>query len=236
MPMISNFSDWLNDWYFRLQLILLCCVIITTAVTGLTTIAGMISNKRQSEQLEAEKRTRLELEQSLLPRQIAVLHHEGQFNIDALKRYAGTQMIIKVLPDVEATRAATYLVGVATAAGWKLLRFERSEGLADLFSDGVSVESYTSPHAEDERSPDEAKDEESSQAAANAMVAFLESHHWQARRFPTENKDRGNVPVNCVIIRVGFKPSQYLIPLAEKDLMKWFDRFKADTFKPKTEP
>lgn len=48
---INAMLDLVSDWYSALQWLLLGCLLLTTLVTGLTTIAGIVSNKRQSDQI-----------------------------------------------------------------------------------------------------------------------------------------------------------------------------------------
>jgi hypothetical protein len=90
-----------------------------------------------NQKLEAERRTRLEIEKEISPRAVMVISKDGKMNIDPLKPFAGTQVILESIPDAEPRRAAETLGYAVQAAGWKIVPSAPSD---KNINDGVLVE------------------------------------------------------------------------------------------------
>ncbi len=219
---VSWVSSVLADWYWALQALSLVLLSITIPVGFLTIIAGREANRRQSLEIETRRKEnlateqrlgeeqdkRLELEKTLAPRSIPYKFDRGKTNIDELRPFAGTQVIFKVLPDIEAVRAANNIAWLLREAGWTISGIEADSSLGEEgFFDGVVIFSYRAPGAVASiPSPEEQRDEDRSRAAADAVSAFLTSNDWKAMWFPWK---RGVLPRNTIRINVGFKPSPY---------------------------
>jgi hypothetical protein len=91
-----------------------------------------------------------------------------------------------------------------------VLKFEPNPKLNVGHLDGVTVQPYSS------RSKDEQdlRDAQFSNAAANALLAFLDSNNWDAV------KSRGwtNIAPNTIKISVGLKPLTYFQEKGWKDM------------------
>jgi len=85
------------------------------AVTAQEELRGQ--NLATESRLEEERRTRLELEKTLAPRQISLEIDHGKTNIDPLRRFAGIHMIVEYLPEAEPIRAAENIVWLTQEAG-----------------------------------------------------------------------------------------------------------------------
>lgn len=184
--------------------------------------------------LEAERRTRLELEKSLNPRSLAYIGEQaiftdpsmlasvtglrGKSNIDPLKPFAGTNVILQYLPDAEASRAAGSIASIIKAAGWNVTELSARPELIGEYFDGVVVWAHrprtpagSFPNTEQERA------KMWSDGAAASVVLFLRSNNWQA---DLRGVGKGEVPINTVKIMVGFKPNPYFQPQVVKDFRK----------------
>lgn len=174
-------------------------------------------------ELEKERKTRLELEQSLTPRQIALVASKaGKLNIDPLKPFAGIQMFVEILPDAEAERAAGNIIWLTKKAGWNLSSAMFNPELKGPFFDGVIVMPYMAPRRRLSKPPfwteEEYAAEEFSREAAEELVNFLKSNNWSAHIGMIFPKRDGEIPLRSVKITVGFKPSPYFRPQWVKEL------------------
>jgi hypothetical protein len=164
--------------------------------------------------LEQERRTRIELEKSLRPRELyAITYTDGTDNFDNLKELKGTEFEVEAISDFEARKAASDIVFILEAAGLKVL----CTGVTDqLVVDGVTVEQYLSPTATER---DEIGNEMHSGVAARIFQEFLNDNDWVANGTPAK---RGDLKPNELRIRVGYKPSPYFsqIPQWAKELEK----------------
>lgn len=215
-------------------------VLTAVALIG-QVIAGRALAREQAEtilrmgtDLEKEKITRLELEKSLAPRQIALIGEGGKTNIDSLKPFAGMQVVLKVLPDAEASRAASNILWLLQNAGWNVASVEYDPSINTGFFDGVVIEPYKAakkpePPAEAPRdlrsilpTEQEYNDQRKSEDAVDAVVEFLKSNSWAARRFPGKS---GELAPNTIKISVGFKPYPYFDSEESKEAKKREEEF-----------
>ncbi len=117
---------------------------------------------------------------------------------DPLQHFATTQVIIEFVPDAEARRAAINLAKTLTSAGWYVIKF--SAGSYD-FADGVEVQPSQATPADF-----------TSDNTAGALVRFLHSFNWEAKRgWPVDEhfnpiRDPKIIPPKGIRIRVGLYP------------------------------
>lgn len=165
--------------------------------------------------VEKEKTTRLELEKSLAPREIVMAMGGGKATSDPLKPYAGIHVILHILPDAEADRAARSIVMMTKFAGWKITETAYKPELNAGIYDGVVIEPYWAA-TESHPNPtiEEQKAHNFSMEAAEALVDFLRANNWQARIQPTTL----DVPQNTVRINIGFKTSPYFVAPVFKEM------------------
>jgi hypothetical protein len=192
------------------------------------------SNIASQRDLEAEKIKRVEMEKSLAPRQLPLtakytdskgIWHETNF--ESIRPFAGIQVMIRVLNDAEAERAASGIIELCRMAGLKVIGVERRNDMNTGFFDGVIVEPYDPRVSMPKNaSHDELiklqRDEDISRAAAEAMVEVLVSNAWQARTFPSDK----SIPPLTIRVSVGFKPTPYFDrdPQWEKDMTDSSDK------------
>jgi hypothetical protein len=207
-----------ETWYFWLSWLAIGFVGLSVMTSFGALYASRAVNRRQTEQvlkleaaniaaqreLEAERKTRLEMEVDVAPRLIPLIDHGGVTNIDDLKPYTGTELVIEYAPDSEAQTAAKNIQDVTQAAGWKLTKADCPSDLIG-FNDGVDGVVVT-PYRPD--NPDPTPDELRSKRAAEALVAFLELNKWKAR---LSGGHRGELSPNAVKVQVGFKPMPYFL-------------------------
>ena len=195
MPTILNPFSWsLDNWFTALQA-------MSAVILGLTVAIGYMVNRRQALEIarareeagkannsaaqatlraEEEGRKRAELERSIAPRVLGVAIDGDVESIGSLRAFAGMQVIIEVIPEFEAQRAAGNIVWVLRNTGWNIINVSTNPNLRD----GVLVEPYfpflnVSP--EHPFGPDEQRrDERRAREAADALVNFLKSNNWVA--------------------------------------------------------
>jgi hypothetical protein len=181
-------------------------------------------NLATEDRLGKEQDKRLELEASLAPRQIPYIKAGDTENIGPLRPFAGMQVILRFLPDAEASRAASNVAGLLSAAGWKIVSVEPSPEVNEGYFDGVVIEPYSaakSPNLPkmpeltftEEQQADQQR-ERRAKDAVEAVVDFLQSNNWQAR-FAWSH--RGELPPDTVRVTVGFKPNPYFDPQLVKE-------------------
>jgi hypothetical protein len=144
-------------------------------------------------------------------------------SIDPLKLFGGRQAIIGFVPDAEARRAALSIYGSLDRAGWKIIRISPLDGIED----GVEIQPYTAPTPTSGSSAEWYplwQSEIRSSNAADALVDFLHSYDWQAKRgWPVDEKgqvirDPEILPPDTLRIRVGLYPAViYVSPPGAKD-------------------
>jgi hypothetical protein len=178
-------------------------------------------------ELEAK---RAELEKSLVnlavcnaPRVIPFWSVKTKTSVDPLKLFGGRQAIIEFVPDAETRRAALSIYGSLDRAGWKIIRISPLDGIED----GVEIQPYTAPTPTSEPSAEWYplwRSEIRSDDAADALVDFLHSYDWQAKRgWPVDEKgqvirDPKILPPDTLRIRVGLYPAViYVSPPGAKD-------------------
>jgi hypothetical protein len=159
------------------------------------------------EALEQEKKMRLELQKSLAPRDFSAPDPSNVALFDAfmekehaMKRFAGIEAAIEVIPDLEARRAAGVIEYKIKEAGWVVA----SNTFVDATPDGVTLWRH-SPNLQP------TANEVKSEQAAGALAGFLEALGWQGVKVQTgamAETGRLYVPPNKVVIQVGFKPNR----------------------------
>jgi hypothetical protein len=151
---------------------------------------------------------------------------------DPLKPFAGRQVIIEFVPDAETRRAALNLYGSLDRAGWKIIRISPLDGIED----GVEIQPYVAPRPTTSGlSPEWGplwQSEIRSSDAADALVDFLHSYDWQAKRgWPVDEKgqlirDAKILPPDTLRIRVGLYPAvTYISPPGAKDFADAIAKF-----------
>jgi hypothetical protein len=156
-------------------------------------------NLATQQQLEDERKTRLEMEASLAPRYLWV--GTGTHNIAPLRAYEGTKVEIQVIQDAESVRAATELAFVLSSAKWNVAPPTIVVGGNML--DGVRTTRFFS------RSRGMLIGSRSSRAEM-ALLDFLSANGWEAEEAgirPDEARAENNL-----LISVGMKPNPYFEP------------------------
>ena len=176
-----------------------------------------------NEKAETERLARVELEKSLAPRVIPFVRLAGKTNVDNLKPFAGTQVAIEFLPDLEPRRAAGQITQALGFAGWHVVRLTPNPELGEGFWDGVVVEASgpksgematASPADQQKRMREWANANE----VAAALVTFLHAHNWQARAMPSST---GDLAPNVIRVKVGYRSLPHVKTPAEEE----FDRY-----------
>ena len=155
------------------------------------------ANERAAEanrKAEEERLARVELEKAFSPRSAG-----DQLSFATkLKPFAGTQMIVETLADVEVSRLAGQIAFVFQMADWKIV--SASKMLDDtLFTDGVTVGANTAPWNEEGQLM-----QDDTGPAANVLVAEL-----KAREVEAVLALERDLPRHTIRIRVGLKPTRY---------------------------
>jgi hypothetical protein len=169
------------------------------------------------EALELERKTQLELQKSLAPRDFSAPDPSNVARFDAfvekeraMKQFAGIEAAIEVIPDFEARRAAGIIEDKIRNAGWVVA----SNTLVDTTPDGVTLLRHPGNLLKNPPAVP-AADELKSKQAASALAGFLEALGWQDVKIQTGSEaetGRLYVPPNKVVIQVGFKPNPFLDP------------------------
>jgi hypothetical protein len=211
--------NWLVDHQYALAALSWGFVGVTLLCGALALIGSREANKRQATQLmqleganiearrklEAERTTRLSMEQDLYPREIPVIDHGGTTNLDSLKPFAGIQMIVEYASRSEATAAARNIMEIGREVGWTTIKTDVPSDLIDFNDgvDGVVIEPYKPTN------PDPPANERRAEEAAKALATFLEAHNWKARVRP--GSSRSGLPLDTLKIQVGVKPTPYFL-------------------------
>lgn len=225
MNALSSLS--IVTWFEFFQWATAIAALLTFAAVAGAVITGRIANRKQAEKilalegmnieaqraLEAERLTRLELEESIVPRLIPLISDGGVTNVDPLRQFPGTGLVVEYAPDPEAQRAAQNVSNLAQEAGWKLKKADCPPDLIG-FSDGVDGVVVT-PYRPDNVDP--TPDELRSKRAASALVEFLKSNRWIAR---LAEGHTGELSPDTVKVQVGFKPTPYFMKPIQRDLRK----------------
>jgi len=168
-----------------------------------------------NERAEIEALKRVEMEKSLARRTIPLVVMGGKWNTDPLKPFAGIQVIVEYLPELEPYRAALEVRALADSVGWKVVKFAPQTELADPRWDGVTVQWYWPGMPKD---PNQffqnLRAEEKPKNAATALVEFLKLNNWGADSKPSS---LGEIPPDTIRVRVGLKPEPYSITKAEEE-------------------
>ena len=166
---------------------------------------------------------RAELEQSLrnmatctAPRVIP--HWQWGFTtfFDPLKPYKDWNALIEYVPnDAETLRAVSNLNDALSSAGWHVT----AKPIGELF-DGVEIRGFEFPNArQKQRSGEMATIEHEAQDVASAVVRYLHSYNWDAKRgWPSDSdRDTDLIPQKGIRIRVGlYPPITFTAPPAMK--------------------
>lgn len=175
--------------------------------------------------LEAEKTTRLELQNSIAPRATG-WGEISATSFPTLKDFAGTQVLVEALTDAEARRAAQEIGNLMMFVNWKTVGVTSNPELFTGFFDGVTIVPQQSwPGSLLTMPPEQAAQERRLLDAAQALQDFLESRGWQSRMQRGLNvigtvNPFGAIPKNTIKIIVGFKPSPFFEPDWVKDMNK----------------
>lgn len=173
----------------------------------------------KTKQAEAE-RALLTLEKSLARRQLPfIIGEEGKTNIDVLKSFAEFNAVVEFLPEVEARRATLELTGILKQAGWNIVSVTPNPELDHVFWDGVKIEPYNVSGLvllKDE-SGEMHRSRSKSIEAAEALESFLRSNNWEAMQMAGKP---GDLPLNTVRIRIGFKSFPRVRTPEEEEIFK----------------
>lgn len=187
--------------------------------------------KAAEAQLKTDEAQRAELEKSLMPRTFSIVGNGQLPNLDKLSQFKGTKFVVRFLPDAEAERAASNLIGVLTSSsvGWKLSGTIPDPTKYTEFFDGVLV-TWSSSKEEYDNLPGPDKGAErmeklrelvretsKAQDISEELVDFLLKNGWRARS-TASGADEEHFPPGAVVIIVGFKPSPYFDPEWIKDM------------------
>jgi hypothetical protein len=155
-------------------------------------------------QLKEEQNNLLQLEKDAAPRFIWLIPTVKGTNIDVLRNFPLTTVIIKSIPDWEARRAAGNIAAILHKAGWNIKKNSAIEG--DL-PEGVTVEKYQPPptaqHLENWWGQTNTAD------AASELMNWLEANDWQVH---PDWADLGELQPGEILILVGIKPVSYFQP------------------------
>jgi hypothetical protein len=147
-------------------------------------------------------------------------------SVDPLKPFASRQAIIEFVPDAEARRAALSIAEMLKQAGWKIVRITPVDGI----DDGTDIEPYKVPitrmvHESREQQMKDSDSHLRASEAADALVGFLHSYNWQAKRGWPLGDD--NIPPDGLKVRVGlYPPVTYVTPPGAKDLAEATAKFE----------
>jgi hypothetical protein len=218
--------------------VLVLMAVTGVAAVGLVVAQTLLSNRSRASgrikdeivaateaRLEEERQIRLELQQSLAPRRIAITSETHRL----LSPFKGINAVFWVIPDFEAQHTASQIHGVVKASGWVVAEPYRvsTEGLFE----GVTVVSHMAPL--DAGAAGDAADKRSS-AAAVALVDALKAAGWEANARQGSYKPMQamggllNVPANTVFIAVGFKPSPFFDDEEFKKMKQHMDTVRAE--------
>jgi hypothetical protein len=187
-------------------------------------------------QLKTEQAQRAELERSLAPRTFSVVKNSELLNLDKLRQFTGTKIMLRFLPEAEAERAASNLLGVLTSpsVGWEIGGTIPDSTKYGRFFDGVlvtwrpatkeEIDSLPSPGGDLKHTMERlAKIREliaisrRSMQVSEELVDFLKMNGWEARTMPSDENEE-HLPIGAVGITVGFKPSSYFDPKQIKEM------------------
>lgn len=178
--------------------------------------------------VEGERKTRLELEQSLAPRVLGFQIGPGaKTTFDELKPFAGTNVAFVILTEAEARRAAQEIQNVLMFAGWKATSVDYSADIFPGFYDGVIVQDpgllggvVFSPTEKD--GTKKIAELERTRKCATALVSYLLSKGWKARM--QNLPDFPALPSDTIRIVVGFKPNPFYDPDWVKEMEERYRR------------
>jgi hypothetical protein len=181
--------------------------------------------------LEQERNTRLDLEKSISPRWLFEKITGGKSNIEPLRKFAGTHVVLEVENDGEAVSACSQLGGVLQQAGWIIDSGTVVLGMSnpDTFSPfGVTVSSYAPKLSG--MSTEEATKElltwRHSQGVANKLVDFLMDNGWSATYRPD-----ATIAPEIIKLRVWLKPNSRFFPEELREPMKRMQKALEDSRK-----
>jgi hypothetical protein len=172
-------------------------------------------NLATESKLEKEKQTRLELEKSLAPRTLIIASYlDDRATFAPLRPFPDIKVLMYVLSDAEAERAAGSIGALIQPVSWKIEAVNIMPSLNTGFYDGVVV---SPPMRIRPEYPAEDKENAwRSYKAAEALVAILKSQNWEARVMPIQGAAEQDT--KTLKIHVGFKPSPYFDPDWVKEL------------------
>jgi soluble cytochrome b562 len=162
-------------------------------------LMGLESEVIKSKQdLEKEKIKRLELENAVSPRLMEQLKSSNN-----LKPFKGIKAIIKSIPDIEAKRTAGQIAATLNMAGWDIEFAPYNP--KDIFQDGVIVERAVGARPENDISG----------PASDMLITQLQDNNIESHTMPASE-----LPINTIIVKVGFKPYKYFTDKKVEEIKK----------------
>ena len=195
-------------------------VVASTAAGAANRHADEVAEKLTAANAEIARlqNQRVELDKSLYPRVLWV----PQEQFKNLRTFAGTKVIMRYLPDAEAERAASSLIGALTQAGWEMTQAIPDPTANTPVFDGVVVYSWWFSDSDITiKSPGLERlaqirglmnKKVAAERPAKELVDFLEAHNWEARTMPGPPPGSEVLSPNTLEIVIGFKPNPYFDP------------------------
>jgi hypothetical protein len=166
--------------------------------------------------LKEERNTRLELEQSLAPREIA----DWQAAINRLKPFGGTRVLIESSADAEAAKTAERITSMLREAGWNITGSLKSQDVL-AYPEGVRIdipitlEKGPGPHFA-------TRLEETAFVLGGVLDdCKIETHILGI--LPPNNE-----PSDTLRIKIGLKPQPYFLPEEFKKILKQLHSLVSD--------
>jgi hypothetical protein len=166
--------------------------------------------------LEAERAELVKLETALAPRTLPFKQYtDSSTNVDDLRKFAGTEIVLEYFPDWEAHRTAANLAFLFKQAGWGIVF--SGAGNPNI-RDGVIIEGYRPSQVhlrelEGNKALEIIKGIEASGEVVDTIEAWLLLNTWQASHTLTVN----DLKPNQVRVSVGLKPNPYITSRKELD-------------------
>jgi len=160
-----------------------------------------------------ESATRKELADALSPRELWIIGYTDKTsNIDKLKALSGMKAFIEVIPDFEAETAASELSHILKASCWQVVTNISPD--PETILPGVEVDVSLQP---DNKDGTDSGMWHLAMFRAETLEAFLLQNNWE------ENfgwSERGEMGLDSIKIRVGYKPNPYFQDSRTKELEK----------------
>ncbi len=172
-----------------------------------------------NQRAEELKQQNLKMEATMAPRVVGIIGDGKKLNVANLIPLGGTKVIMEVLPDPEAERAASGIFEVLEYVKWPVVNISVNSRLNHPLYDGVTVVGrWVRRDLTDPNAPEPQGD---TREVAKVFAEFLKSSGWEAK-VSSETTDR-EVPPSTIKIKVGLKPNPYVLPQL-KEAMERFNR------------